>query len=217
VLVLGGGNVAIDAAMSAVRLGASWVGMSCLESRETMPSHDWEVRDAEQEGIQIYPSRTFKEITSESGRGNRSAHRPVWTSEVSWKGGLISMSSRGQEEILPAEVVVFAIGQRPDIACLGDQVETVRGRFPNVDGYTLATNLPGVFAGGDVVTGTAFIVDAIAAGHKAARSIDRYLQGLELDPMNSRPPALHIEAEEVHRQSFAERQIPSSRDETPAR
>jgi heterodisulfide reductase subunit A-like polyferredoxin len=199
VLVLGGGNVAIDAAMSAVRLGAVWVGMSCLESRETMPSHDWEVRDAEQEGIQIYPSRTFKEVTSESGRVTG-----VRTVRVDFRGFVEGRPDfdelEGTEETLPAEVVVFAIGQRPDIACLGDQVETVRGRFPNVDPDTLATNLPGVFAGGDVVTGTAFIVDAIAAGHKAARSIDRYLQGLELDVESPRPPAIHIEAEEVHRQ-----------------
>jgi formate dehydrogenase (NADP+) beta subunit len=55
VLVLGGGNVAIDAAMSAVRLGAGWVGMACLESREKMPAHDWEVRDASDEGIEVFP------------------------------------------------------------------------------------------------------------------------------------------------------------------
>jgi heterodisulfide reductase subunit A-like polyferredoxin len=199
VLVLGGGNVAIDAAMSAVRLGAGWVGMSCLESRETMPSHDWEVRDAEQEGIQIYPSRTFKEVTSEFGQVTG-----VRTVRVDFRGFVEGRPDfdelEGTEEILPAEVVVFAIGQRPDIACLGDQVETVRGRFPKIDPDTLATNLPGVFAGGDVVTGTAFIVDAIAAGHKAARSIDRYLHGLELDVESPHPPAIHIDAEEIHRQ-----------------
>jgi heterodisulfide reductase subunit A-like polyferredoxin len=198
VLVLGGGNVAIDAAMSAVRLGASWVGMSCLESRETMPSHDWEVRDAEQEGIQIYPSRTFKEITSQSGQV-----AGVRTVSVDFRGFIEGRPDfdelEGTEQVIPADVVVFAIGQRPDIACLGDRLETVRGRFPSIDPDTLATSLPGVFAGGDVVTGTAFIVDAIAAGHKAARSIDRYLQGLVLSFEPARPPALHIEDEEVNR------------------
>jgi heterodisulfide reductase subunit A-like polyferredoxin len=198
VLVLGGGNVAIDAAMSAVRLGANWVGMSCLESRETMPSHDWEVRDAQAEGIQIYPSRTFKEITSQSGHVTG-----VRTTGVDFRGFVDGRPDfdeiEGSEEIIPADVVIFAIGQRPDIACLGDRVETVRGRFPKIDPNTLATSLPGVFAGGDVVTGTAFIVDAIAAGHKAARSIDRYLQGLDLSYEASRPPALHIEDEEVNR------------------
>jgi NADPH-dependent glutamate synthase beta subunit-like oxidoreductase len=68
VLVLGGGNVAVDAAMTAVRLGAAWVGMTCLESRAQMPAHEWEVKDAEEEGIEVFPSRTFKEVTSEAGR-----------------------------------------------------------------------------------------------------------------------------------------------------
>ncbi len=196
VLVLGGGNVAIDAAMSAVRLGASWVGMSCLESRETMPSHDWEVRDAEQEGIQIYASRTFKEITSHAEKVTG-----VRTTGVDFRGFTEGRPEfdelEGTEEVIPADIVIFAIGQRPDIACLGNRVETVRGKFPNVDPDTLATSQPGVFAGGDVVTGTAFIVDAIAAGHKAARSIDRYLQGLELSFAPTRPPTLHLKDEEV--------------------
>ncbi len=59
-LVLGGGNVAIDAAMSAARLGAAWVGMACLESREKMPAHDWEVRDAEEEGIEVFASQDLQ-------------------------------------------------------------------------------------------------------------------------------------------------------------
>ena len=214
VLVLGGGNVAIDAAMSAVRLGAGWVGLSCLESRSTMPSHDWEVRDAEQEGIQVYPSRTFKEITSQDGQVTG-----VRTTGVDFRGFVEGRPDfdelEGTEEIIPADIVVFAIGQRPDIACLSDQVETVRGRFPRVDPDTLATSLPGVFAGGDVVTGTAFIVDAIAAGHKAARSIDRYLQGLELSFESARPPALHIEDEEVNRRVLKTGGLP--RTETKSR
>jgi heterodisulfide reductase subunit A-like polyferredoxin len=199
VLVLGGGNVAIDAAMSAVRLGAGWVGMSCLECRDTMPSHDWEVRDAEQEGIQLFPSRTFKEITSQAGQVSG-----VHTAGVDFRGFIEGRPDfdelQGTDEVIPADIVIFAIGQRPDIACLGKRVETVRGRFPRIDSETMATSLAGVFAGGDVVTGTAFIVDAIAAGHKAATSIDRYLQGLELSYKPTRPPALHIEDEEVNRQ-----------------
>jgi heterodisulfide reductase subunit A-like polyferredoxin len=198
VLVLGGGNVAIDAAMSAVRLGASWVGMSCLESRATMPSHDWEVRDAEQEGILIYPSRTFKEVTSQNGQ--LTGVRTVQVDFHGFKEGRPDFDELpGTEEVIPADVVVFAIGQRPDITCLGDQVETVARRFPKVDPQTLATSLPGVFAGGDAVTGTSFIVNAIAAGHQAARSIERYLQGLELAYESPRPPSLHLETDEVNR------------------
>ena len=68
VLVLGGGNVAIDAAMTARRLGAAWVGMTCLESRAQMPSHDWEVRDAEDEGIEVFPPGPSAPITQADGQ-----------------------------------------------------------------------------------------------------------------------------------------------------
>ncbi len=176
VLVLGGGNVAIDAAMSARRLGAAWVGMACLESREQMPAHDWEVRDAEEEGIEVFASRTFSAITQADGQVTG-----VDCAQVDFRGFI---EGRPDFDILPqteehlaADVVIFAIGQRPDIECLKGQVDTLRGRFPVVDAETLATTLPGVFAGGDAVTGTTFVVDAIAAGHKAAGSIDRFLRG----------------------------------------
>jgi heterodisulfide reductase subunit A-like polyferredoxin len=200
VLVLGGGNVAVDAAMGAVRLGAAWVGMACLESREMMPAHDWEVRDAEEEGIEVFPSRTFKEVTSEGGRltGVRCA-------EIDFRGFIEGRPDfdelPGTEAVIAADVVIFAIGQRPEIDCLQEQVETIRGRFPAVDPETMATSVPGIFAGGDVVTGTAFIVDAIAAGRKAARSIDRYLshEPLTKEADAIRPPALELDEEEVRR------------------
>ncbi len=196
ILVLGGGNVAIDAAMSAVRLGAAWVGMSCLESREKMPAHDWEVRDAEDEGIQVFPSRTFKEITSNDGQVSG-----VHCVEVDFRGfkdGVPDFDEKpGTDELIPADIVIFAIGQRPDIDCLQGKVESLRGRFPIVDKDTLATSLPGVFAGGDVITGTAFIVDAIAAGHTAARSIDRFLNGLPLKAEEPRPPAVELDELEI--------------------
>lgn len=176
VLVLGGGNVAIDAAMTARRLGAGWVGMACLESRAQMPAHDWEVRDAEEEGIQVFASRTFRSITQDGGHVTG-----VDCAQVDFRGfddGRPDFDVLpGTDEHIPADVVIFAIGQRPDLACLKGAAETIRGRFPVVDPETLATTVPGMYAGGDVVTGTTFVVDAIAAGHKAAASIHRYLRG----------------------------------------
>jgi len=200
VLVLGGGNVAIDAAMSAVRLGATWVGMTCLESRETMPAHEWEIQDAEEEGIEVFPSRTFKEITQKDGHVTG-----VRCAQIDFRGFRDGRPDFDElpdtEEVLAAEAVIFAIGQRPEIDCLQDGVETIRGRFPAVDAETLETSRPGIFAGGDVVTGTAFIVDAIAAGRKAARSIHRYLNGepLTQDVDAARPPQLEVDEMEVRR------------------
>ena len=172
VLVLGGGNVAVDTAMTAVRLGASWVGMTCLENRAQMPAHEWELRDAEEEGIQIFPSRTFKEVTNENGKVTG-----VRTVVVDFYGFIEGRPDFNEfpntEEVIAADVVIFAIGQRVESNCL-KQVNHPRGRV-EADKETLATNVAGIFAGGDAVTGTAFIVDAIAAGHRAAESIESYL------------------------------------------
>src|SRR5512136_1311197 len=183
VLVLGGGNVAIDAAMTSVRLGAAWVGMTCLESREEMPAHDWEIRDASEEGIEVMPGRTFKEVTNANG-----VVTGVRTVNVNFRGFIEGRPDFDEipntETVIPCDVVIFAIGQKPDLSALGRKddpsgrltIETVRNRTVAVDKDTLATNVPGIFAGGDAVTGTTFVVDAIAAGHKAARSMDAYLR-----------------------------------------
>jgi len=175
VLVLGGGSVAVDAATTAVRLGASWVGMACLESRETMPAHEWEVRDAQEEGIEVFPSRTFKEITSDDGHVTG-----VRCAEINFRGFVEGRPDFDEildtERIIEADVVIFAVGQRSDVSCLPEEV-TVRRRWAAVDPVTLTTDVPGLFAGGVVVTGPGFVVDAIEAGHRAARSIDAYLRG----------------------------------------
>ena len=193
--MLGGGNVAVDAAMTAVRLGASWVGMACLESRETMPAHDWEIQDAIEEGIEMFPSRTFKELTSADG--HVSGLRCV---EIDFRGFVEGRPDFDEilntEHVIAADVVVFAIGQKPDVSCLPDEL-TVRGRWAAVDPVTLATDLPGLFAGGDAVTGTTFVVDAINAGHKAARSIDAYLRGESLPEPESEVEVAEFTEEEV--------------------
>ncbi len=175
VLVLGGGNVAVDAAMTAVRLGASWVGMTCLEGRQQMPAHDWEIFDAQEEGIEVFPSRTFIEVTNQDG-----IVTGVRTVSVNFRGFIEGRPDfdeiPGTEEIIPAEVVIFAIGQQPQSDCI-KQARKWRGGRVEIDPVTMATSVSGIFAGGDVVTGTTFIVDAIAAGHRAASAISGYLVG----------------------------------------
>ncbi len=188
VLVLGGGNVAIDAAMTAVRLGAGWVGMACLEDRHQMPSHAWEVRDAEEEGVSVSPARTFREILSVDGHVAGVACTQVVFH--GFKDGRPDFDVLpGTEEEIPADLVIFAIGQHPESDWLGSDIARTRGRYPVVDPETLATGQPGVFAGGDAVTGTAFVVDAIAAGHRAATSIDRYLRH---EPLQHSEPAREV-------------------------
>jgi heterodisulfide reductase subunit A2 len=195
VLVLGGGNVAVDTATTAVRLGAAWVGMTCLEGRGQMPAHDWEVRDAEDEGIEVFPARTFKEVTQSGGRVTG-----VRTVQVNFRGFIDGRPDFDEfpesEEILPADLVIFAIGQRPASECL-TQASRQRGGRVIVDPHTLATDVPGLFAGGDAVTGTAFIVDAIAAGHTAAKSIGAYLQGFPFHVKETGIPVAKMDAKQA--------------------
>jgi heterodisulfide reductase subunit A-like polyferredoxin len=217
VLVLGGGNVAMDVARTARRLGAAEVHMACLESREKMPAHDWEIAEAEEEDIVLYPARTFKEITSQDeapscltsrngGHDGASDGRVtgVRCVEVNFRGfdanGRPDMDELpGTEHVLPADTVIFAIGQGVDTKLLGGATDLLsRRRTIAVDEETLQTGRPGLFAGGDAVTGTTFVIDAIAAGHKAAVSIDRYLRGEDLRaPRLTKLPKVELSPQEI--------------------
>ncbi len=202
VLVLGGGNVAIDTAMTARRLGAGWVGMACLESRAQMPAHAWEIRDAEEEHIEVFPSRAFTAIQEGAGRV-----AGVACTQVDFHGFTdgkpVFDTLPGTDEVIHADVVIFAIGQRPDAECLKGVLEPSGGRYLKVDKEKLATSHRGIFAGGDVVTGTAFVVDAIAAGHRAAASIDAYLKGDVPHAARPAPPAIEIDAADARRRVAA--------------
>nr|HID14707.1 FAD-binding protein [Anaerolineae bacterium] len=185
VVVLGGGNVAIDVARTAVRLGAAEVAMAFLEARGEMPSFAWEVEETEAEGVVLYPNRTFKAITAENGRVTG-----VRLVEVDFRGFVDGRPDfdelPGTEHVLPADVVVWAIGQTADLSFLPDGGPIGKTHRAIVhDPDTLMTDRPGVFVAGDVASGvTFFVVDAVSSGHRAARSIHRYLQG---QPMEEGP------------------------------
>jgi len=185
VLIIGGGNVAVDCARTAVRLGAARVSMACLECRETMPAHPWEIEESEEEGITIYPSRTFKRIVSDgNGHVTGVECQNVTRFEFDKEGRLSLETEAGSEHIIPCDVVIFSIGQRAGLSFITPDtgVNTTRQGTVAVNPNTFAASRPGVFAAGDATTGTAFVVDAIAAGHKVAQSIHRYLSGEPLDP-----------------------------------
>lgn len=198
VLVLGGGNVAIDVARTALRLGTKRVEMACLEGRETMPAYPWEIEAAEAEGVIIHPSRAFKEIVHTKGRITGVQCLDVTFMEFDEDGRLTLEIRPGSEHLLPCDTVIFAIGQDPDLNLISDgELQITSRRTIAVDPETLATGKPGVFAGGDGVTGTAFVVDAIAAGRRAARSIDRYFRGEELRGEPLSPPKVELTEEEI--------------------
>lgn len=179
VLVLGGGGVACDAARTARRLGAAEVHIACLESRTAMPAYPWEIAEAEKEGVIIHPSRTFTRLVGKAGKVTGVECLKLKWMKFDDEGGLHLEPVPGSEHILQADTVIFAIGQRVDAAIVSEvnEIKISRRRTIVVDPETLATGHPGVFAGGDVVTGPASVIEAIAAGRKAASSIDRYLGG----------------------------------------
>ena len=184
VMVLGGGNVAIDVARTAVRLGAAKVHMACLESYETMPAHTWEVEATEAEGVQIHPSRSFKRIVSDgNGRVGGLECVNVTFMEFDETGRLILETEPGSEHVIPCDIVIFSIGQRAGLAFVPEStgVGVTRQQTIAVNPNTMAATRPGVFAAGDATTGTAFVIEAVASGHQAAESIHRYLRGEELE------------------------------------
>ncbi len=193
VLVIGGGNVAMDVARTARRLGIEHVTMACLESRQTMPSHAWEIEQALAEGIEIINDVTFRRFRGRDGWVSGVEAKRISFMAFDKNGRLTVKEIPGTEFVIPADRIIIAIGQAPNLEYLDPKnAVSVRRGLVEVDPETLATAHPGVFAGGDiiaeepgmrifaggdVVTGTAFVVDAVAAGHRAATSIRRFLAG----------------------------------------
>jgi len=200
VLVLGGGNVAIDCARSAVRLGKE-VHLACLESREEMPAHSWEVDAAEEEGVHLHPSRSFEQVL-----GDRNGHvHGVECLRVSSfhfdENGRLSVDKvENSDHILECDTVIFSVGQRAGLAFIPDDagVGLTDKRTIAINPNTFATSRPGVFAAGDSVSGTAFVIEAVANGHKAAESIVRFLQDKPLEPQpNPELPVVNFSQSEI--------------------
>ena len=176
VLVVGGGNVAVDVALTALRLGAGEVTMACLESREEMPANPWEIEMALEEGVRLMPSWGPKRIISDNGKV--SGIELVRCTSVFDDGGNFCPAFDDAKETLEADQVILAIGQAADLSFVDDKGSLrVERELIVIDERTQETDIPGVFAGGDVAEGPGAIVDAIAAGQRAASSIDKLLGG----------------------------------------
>ena len=185
VLVLGGGNVAVDCARSAVRLGAQQVQMACLESREGMPCHSWEADAAEEEGVTIHPSRSFIRILDDgAGRVAGVECERVASFRFDATGRLEVEKVPESRHVIACDTVIFSVGQRAGLAFIPDDagVGLTTANTVAINPNTMAATRPGVFAAGDTVSGTAFVIEAVASGHKVARSIHRYLKGWYLEP-----------------------------------
>jgi NADPH-dependent glutamate synthase beta subunit-like oxidoreductase len=176
VIVIGGGNVAIDVALSALRCGAKEVTMACLESREEMPAYEWEIQGALEEGIQLLPSWSPEKILS--GNGNVTGVELVRCTSVFDDQGNFCPAFDNAKETIEGDQVIMAIGQASDLSFLEEasSISVDKGLIV-VDQASLETGLKSVYAGGDVTSMPGAIIHAIAAGRKAASSIDNALGG----------------------------------------
>ncbi|MGD8492623.1 MAG: NAD(P)-binding protein, partial [Desulfobacterales bacterium] len=182
VAIIGGGNVAIDVARSAVRLGAETVNIVYRRTRNEMPAWEEEIQAAEDEGVQITYLSAPQEVLTRDGRvvGLRCIRMEL--SEPDSSGRKRPIPIPGSEYEIEIDQLVPAIGQRPDLSALEDITGLTYTRWgtTEVDAVTYATERDGVFAGGDLQTGPWVAIGAIGAGKEAAESILRYIEGNDM-------------------------------------
>jgi formate dehydrogenase major subunit len=181
VAIIGGGNSAIDAARVAVRKGAREVHVFYRRERLDMPAEEEEVIGAEEEGVKFHFLVAPERLIGKDGRvvGMELVDNELKAFDSS--GRRTPERVEGSQHIMEVDMVIGAIGQRPgtDSMKLKGLTSMKSGRVV-ADQRTLATNVKGVFAGGDAVTGPSLVIEAIAAGQRAASSIRDYLQGKDL-------------------------------------
>lgn len=191
VAVIGGGNSAVDAARTVLRLGAEEVFIIYRRSKREMPANEEEVLEAEKEGIKIHFLAAPTKVLGIDGKVSGIECIKMELGEADASGRRRPVPIEGSEFSIELDMVIMAIGQSADVSFLNkeEQFELTRWGTFKVDPDTLQTNISGIFAGGDVVTGPATVIEAIAAGKEAAESIDRFIRGVDLKKGREQKPA----------------------------
>jgi heterodisulfide reductase subunit A-like polyferredoxin len=182
VVVVGGGNTAIDTARTALRLGSRQVIIVYRRTRAEMPANAWEIDEALEEGVQLEILAQPTAILSQNGQISAVRCVRMELGEPDASGRRRPIPIEGSEFDLPCDGLVAAIAQAPEIRLLDPDhgLEITRQGTFRVNEQTLETNRPGIFAGGDAAAGPGALIEAIAAGRRGALSIDRYLRGVPL-------------------------------------
>ena len=204
VVVIGGGNVAIDVARVAVRAGGAKINMYCLESKDEMPALDEEIQVAEDEGISVNNSWGPLRIIGENGKVT-GVELIRCISVFDEDGNFRPKYDENDTIIVEADHVILSVGQAIDWGGLLEDSEAVlnSNNTIQVDDITYQTNQADVFAGGDAVTGPSFAIDAIAAGKQAAISIHRFVhKGQDLLIGRSRRQFIKMDTDKVILDSF---------------
>jgi formate dehydrogenase beta subunit len=177
VLVLGGGNVAMDVALTALRLDAEQVQIACLETWGEMPAFPWERQQVVEEGIKVNNSWGLRRILGRDGKVS-SVELLRCVSVFDKEGKFNPAYDESETRTIEADTFIFAIGQASDHSWLDANSITVSSTGTiRVDNSTMKTDLSGIFACGDIVDGPTSIVEAMTSGRKAAIAIDKYLGG----------------------------------------
>jgi NADPH-dependent glutamate synthase beta subunit-like oxidoreductase len=180
VIIVGGGNVAMDVAMTAIRQGAAEVTLVSLEQRDEMPAWEREINEAIEEGIKFVHGLGPKRFLDKKGRVSGVEFKRC-TSVLDADGAFSPRYDEADITTLEADTVIIAIGQTANRVFAEEQGLTANEEgLIKVDPITLETSIQGVFAGGDVYYGPQTVVEAIGSGKEASVSIDRYLRGLDL-------------------------------------
>jgi len=189
VVVLGGGNVAVNVALTALRKGAKKVDLVCLEGRDEMPAFDDEIHQALEEGVVINPSLGMKGVVRDDNN-IRGIELVRCVRVIDQFGNFNPSFDDTKTESLETDMIITAVGQSADLDMLPSEMKTSNESGVKVVPMTLATGMPGLFASGDVVTtGVQSVAEAIAAGKRASLSIDAYLRGKKLGSKAYAKPA----------------------------
>jgi NADH-quinone oxidoreductase subunit F len=187
VAVVGGGNSAVDAARVALRKGAREVHILYRREQKDMPAIAEEIEATEEEGVRFHFLTAPTKVMANSGKVCGVECIRMELKDFDRSGRRTPAPMEGSEYVLDVDMVIEAIGQRPDTSFLKNgSIEKAKGGTIVVDPRTLATARSGIFAGGDAASGPATVVEAIAAGQRAASSIKRYLEGKDLSPLVER-------------------------------
>ena len=199
VLVCGGGNVAMDVALTAIRLGAKNVKLICLEQRNEMPASAEEVARAEEEGLEIHNGWGLSKVLTDENGKVRGLESMKCTAVRDETGRFHPQYDYNEMKEFESDYIILATGQRVDISFLGEkfseQLKSKRGLI-DADLETLRTKNPKIYAGGDAVTGPNIAIRAIRAGRVAAGNINKDF-GIEPEPLPVQEGFLHFDPEEV--------------------
>lgn len=180
VIVIGGGNVAVDTALSAKRKGAKEVTLVCLETREDMPAWEHEIQEALESDIRIVNCFGPNDFFIDKAKRVSGLECKACTAVFDADGSFNPQYDENQCEAMFADTVIVAIGQSADLELFRNQGVPVTEAGLEVDPATLQTSLGWVFAGGDAVHGPKSVVEAVAAGKEAAVSISRFIRGVDV-------------------------------------